>query len=315
LWQVTLPGELTQLPFGESGSAPALAMRGGQMAYVHGRRTIDIWRADLTAAHPEESATKLIYSTRSQLLPRYSPDGARIAFQSNRSGSTEIWITDSQGADPDRLTSFNGPFTSAPIWCSDGRQLAFDSRASGISAIYIEDIRERVSRKVITTPANLASPAWSQDCHWLFASDGNGVLYRFPSAGGRAERFTARPSTHSVVVGNRVVFNVLDAEGVTLWIKPGSGGPEAPLENLPKLSYADAWSATIGGIYYTDSTSGISTVNFYDFATRTTRTLMRLHQAPIPGGGPGIAVSADGRWLLYSDVDDEQSDIMLAPAP
>jgi Tol biopolymer transport system component/DNA-binding winged helix-turn-helix (wHTH) protein len=87
LWQLTLNGRLEQLPFGEDGSVPAVAARGGRMAYVRGRKTVDIWRADLTAAHPEESAVKLIYSTRTQAIPRYSYDGARIAFQSNRSGS------------------------------------------------------------------------------------------------------------------------------------------------------------------------------------------------------------------------------------
>jgi len=313
LWQLTLNKQLEQLPFGEDGSAPAVAARGGRMAYVRGRKTVDIWRADLTAAHPEESAVKLIYSTRTQAIPRYSHDGARIAFQSNRSGSVEIWMTDAQGADPDRLTSFNGPFTNAPSWCSDGRRVAFDSRVSGIPAIYIEDINERVPRKLVTSQNNLSLPAWSQDCRWLFASDGQTVLYRVPSAGGPAERFTDHLSSYDVVVADRVIFNVLGANGVVLWSKPAGGGPQAPLEGMPQVGYDDAWAATTTGIYYTDSSSTPISVNFYEFASRTTRRLMTLRQAPIPGGGPGIAVSPDGHWLLYSQSGDEQSEIMLAP--
>jgi len=152
---------------------------------VRGRGTFDIWRADLTAGNPGETATKLIYSTRTQASARYSPDGTRIAFQSNRSGSTEIWLTGADGADPERITSFNGPYTSAPSWCSDGRRIAFDSRASGVSAVYVEDISERVPRKVVTSEDNLSLPVWSQDCHWLFAIRNNNALYRFPAAGGR----------------------------------------------------------------------------------------------------------------------------------
>jgi Tol biopolymer transport system component/DNA-binding winged helix-turn-helix (wHTH) protein len=312
LWQLTLDGQLTQFPFGEEASAPAVAARGGRMAYVRGRRTVDIWRADLAAAHPEESAVRLIYSTRAQMVPRYSPDGARIAFQSNRSGSTEIWITDARGADPDRLTSFNGPFTSTPSWCSDGRRIAFDSRASGVSAVYIEDISERVPRKVVTSHGNLSLPAWSADCRWIFANDGTYALYRFPSSGGPAERFTNRASSYSIVVADRLIFNVTEPTGVVLWTKPASGGPEAPLENMPRLTYADAWTATSVGIYYTDSLSQPVTINLYEFATRTTRTLMTVKEAPPPGIGPGIAVSPDGRWLLYTE-NDEHSEIMLAP--
>ena len=313
LWQLTLNGRLEQLPFGEDGSVPTVAARGGRMAYMRGRKTVDIWRADLTAAHPEESAVKLIYSTRTQAIPRYSHDGTHIAFQSNRSGSVEIWMTDAQGADPDRLTSFNGPFTSAPSWCSDGRRIAFDARVSGIPAIYIEDISERVPRKLVISRGNLSRPVWSQDCRWLFASDAQYMLYRVPSSGGQAERFTDHPSTYDVVVADRLIFNVPEANGVVLWSKPAGGGPPAPLEGMPQVGYDDAWAATTAGVYYTDSSSTPISVNFYEFASRTKRTLMTLREAPIPGGGPGIAVSPDGRWLLYSQSGDEQSEIMLVP--
>jgi Tol biopolymer transport system component len=283
------------------------------MAYVRGRKTVDIWRADLTAAHPEDSVVKLISSTRTQWIPRYSHDGTHIAFQSNRSGSVEIWMTDAQGADPDRLTSFNGPFTSAPSWCSDGQRIAFDARVSGIPAIYIEDINERVPRKLVTSPGNLARPAWSQDCRWLFASDAQEVLYRVSSSGGQAERFTDHRSSYDVVVADRLIFNVLEASGVVLWSKPAGGGPQVPLEGMPEVGYDDAWAATTAGIYYTDSSSTPVSVNFYEFATRTHRRVMSLKVVPIPGGGPGITISPDGRWLLYTQPGDEQSEIMLAP--
>jgi len=311
LWQLTLSGELMRLPFGENSSGPAVA-RSGSIAYVRGRSTINIWRADLTADQPEESASRLIYSTVVQVVPRYSPDGKRIAFQSNRSGHMEIWATDAEGQDPDRLTSFSGPVTGSPNWCADGRRIAFDSRAAGISDIYIEDIAERVPHKVVTSQSNLTSPVWSQDCRWLFAHANYYALYRFPSSGGKAERFTNRPSSYSVVVGDRLIFNAAEATGVTLWTKPTRGGAEQRLENLPLLRYDDAWTATAAGIYYTDSSSRPVVVKFYEFASKATRVLMTLKQTPVPGLGPAIGISADGRWLLYSQVDDEQSEIMLA---
>jgi Tol biopolymer transport system component/DNA-binding winged helix-turn-helix (wHTH) protein len=310
LWQLTLEGRLTKLPFGENSSEPAVA-RDGRVAYVRSRGTVNIWRANLTATQPEATAVRLIYSTLAQMVPRYSADGTRIAFQSNRSGSTEIWTTDAEGADPVRVTSFSGPLTSSPSWCSDGRRIAFDSRASGVSAIYVEDISERVPRKIVTSRPNLSSPVWSDDCRWLFAHDGNSALYRFPASGGRAERVIDHPSSYSVVVGDKLIFHVLKPDGVVLWSKPALGGPEERLEKIPKLRYGDSWVAIAAGIYYTDTSSKPVTVNFYEFANGVTRTVMTLKQVPVPSG-PGIAVSPDGRWLLYTQVDDEQSEIMLA---
>jgi len=99
-----------------------------------------------------------------------------------------------------------------------------------------------------------------------------------------------------------------------LWWKRSAAEAEQPLEGMPRLSYSDAWTANSKGIYYTDSSVAQPTVNFYDFATRASRRVATLKTSPIPGGGLGIAVSADGRWLLYPQVDDLQSDIMLGPA-
>ena len=315
LWELTLDGQLSQLPFGEQVSAPAVAARTGRLAYIRDRKTVDIWRVDLTAAHPAESAVRLISSTRSQMAARYSPD-AHIAFQSNRSGSTEVWMTDAQGADPDQLTAFNGPVTGSPSWCSDGRRIAFDSRASGSSAVYVEDIRERVPRKVATSGVNLSFPVWSQDCRWLFAYDGYSTLYKVASVGGPAERVTNRPSPYSSVsvVSDRLVFGVADVKGIILWTRPVNGGPEVPLEDMPIIRYDDAWTATTTGIYYTDSSSIPVVLNFYEFAGHSTHRVMILKQTPVPFGAAGLAVSPDGRWLLYAQPDDEQSEILLAPS-
>ena len=313
LWEVTLAGHLSPLPFDADASAPAVARREGHIAYVRSQNITDIWRLDLTAAHPEQSATKLIYSRRAQHNPRYANDGTHIVFQSNRTGSTEIWLTDGEGADPLRLTSFNGPFTDTPSWCSDGRRIAFDSSASGTPAIYIEDIIERLPRKVTTSQSNLSRPSWSQDCRWLFASDGKGMLYRFPSSGGAAQSFTTRPANNAVALADRVIFSVLEPNGLSFWFKRTAEAPEALLDGMPRIGYEDAWTATATGLYYTDSSANRSTVNYYDFASRMTRQIATLRSTPVPGGGFGIAVSADGHWLLYGQVDDLQSDIMLVP--
>ena len=310
LWQVDLSGKLVKLPFGEEGSSPSVASKGNRLAYVRGWRTVDIWRLDLNSSDPGNSATKLIYSTRIQRVPQYSPDSSRIVFESDRSGTHEIWLADAGGNNLIQLTSFNGPQTGAPNWCSDGHRIAFDSRASGSSGIYIEDVGERLPRLVKTNVSNLAIPAWSDDCRWLFASDGHHSLYRVPSEGGAATQISDKGSWFSAVRDGRIYFNVKESQGVSLWSEAvGGGGPE-PLSDMPKLEGGESWSATARGIYYTLSNPTPATINFYDFATRTVRRLANLPQRPTPGGG--LSVSPDGRWLLYTQTDDAQSDIMLA---
>ena len=56
--------------------------------------------------------------------PVFSPDGKRIAYVSDRSGAENIWIADSDGANPRQVTLYDGNtvFTS-PAWSSDGRSI------------------------------------------------------------------------------------------------------------------------------------------------------------------------------------------------
>lgn len=310
LSQVNMNSQLTKLPFGEQGSGPVVSTRRNRLAYVRGWKTIDIWRIDLTAAKPESTARRLIYSTRIQRVPQYSPDGSKIAFESDRAGSHEIWLADADGSNPIQLTSFNGPQTGAPSWCSNGQRIAFDSRASGASAIYQEDVTERVPHLVQTDVKNLAVPTWSADCHWLFASDGHDRLYRLPAQGGSAGRVTSQSSWYGLINGDKLFFNAKTQKGIALWSKPVGAGPESPLPGMPELSFTADWAATSRGIYYTNSWSDPQTLNFYDFRTHASRRLLALPKNLSPSGG--LAVSPDGRWLLYTQTDDEQSDIMLA---
>jgi Tol biopolymer transport system component len=58
-------------------------------------------------------------------VPRWSPDGSRIAFYSNRSGKYEIWSVKPDGSDLKRLTDLRERPTRYPIWSPDGKRLLF----------------------------------------------------------------------------------------------------------------------------------------------------------------------------------------------
>ena len=90
----------------------------------------------------------MIGSTRTQNSPQFSPDGKSIAFASERSGSPEIWMCDSEGRNPIQLTSFGGPEAGTPRWSPDGKELAFDSHAKGDADIYLLSVEGGVPRRI-----------------------------------------------------------------------------------------------------------------------------------------------------------------------
>ena len=308
IWALELDGKLHPPEVAEDSLDGGVSTAKGRVVYAKRRQQIHIWRVRVEPAGTRRG--RLISSTFEQLAPQYSPDDSRIAFQSNRSGTPEIWLADADGENAMTVTSIGGPPTGAPAWCADGRRLAFHSRESGASALYIVDLSERMPHRIETSQPNLALPVWSADCEWLLASDGE-ALYRVPAAGGAAQRFTEQRSWQAVIIADRVLFSVADPGGLVLWMKPLAGGPETPVPGMPRLSHADIWTANDVAIYFSLKLEGQLVIIRHDLAAHTVQPLAMLPNEPTPPGGPGLAVSRDGKSLLYTHTEDTQSDLAL----
>ena len=92
--------------------------------------------------------------------PAWSSDGTRIAFSSSMgNGSSDIYIADSSGANPRRLTT--GKTDVSPVFNPrTNGQIAFVSGRTGLPQIYIMDVDgSNVQR--ITDQGYAVSPAWS----------------------------------------------------------------------------------------------------------------------------------------------------------
>jgi CubicO group peptidase (beta-lactamase class C family)/Tol biopolymer transport system component len=55
--------------------------------------------------------------------PRFSPDGASIAFISDRDGSDNVWVSEASGRNLRAVTRENGPLMTSPAWSHDGRHI------------------------------------------------------------------------------------------------------------------------------------------------------------------------------------------------
>lgn len=52
--------------------------------------------------------------------PRYSPDGKKITFISDRSGAENVWIADADGSNPKQLSQDQQSEFASPVWTADG---------------------------------------------------------------------------------------------------------------------------------------------------------------------------------------------------
>ena len=82
-----------------------------------------------------------------------------IAFYSGRDGNNEIYIMDSDGNNPRRLT--NNPVDDVdPAWSLDGKTIAFKSDRDGNSEIYVMDADGNNPRNLTNNPAHDRWPSW-----------------------------------------------------------------------------------------------------------------------------------------------------------
>jgi imidazolonepropionase-like amidohydrolase/Tol biopolymer transport system component len=80
----------------------------------------DIYTMPMAGGTPRRIAEGLAYEHQ----PRFSPDGRRIAFTSDRGGGDNIWIMNVDGSDKRQLTKEDFRLLNQPSWSPDGRFIA-----------------------------------------------------------------------------------------------------------------------------------------------------------------------------------------------
>jgi Tol biopolymer transport system component len=102
--------------------------------------------------------------------PSWSPDGNRLAFESNLGGNrTEIFVINADGRGL-RVVSDKETDCHAPVWSPDGRQIAYTAAVSFADPnndIYAVDLDSGATRNLTQNPANDYSPRWSPDGRYI----------------------------------------------------------------------------------------------------------------------------------------------------
>jgi Tol biopolymer transport system component len=165
-----------------------------RMAYERIVLDTNIWSLDVEQL--PSNPKRIVASTRQDGDPQFSPDGQRLAFASDRSGSRQIWVSASDGSNPLQLTSFtslNPGFTNAPRWSPDGRQIAFMAMIDNYRDIYTVPAEGGPPRRLTTEPSPEGRPSWSQDGRWIYfysTRTGEQEIWKIPSEGGEAVQVT-----------------------------------------------------------------------------------------------------------------------------
>ncbi|MFY9973452.1 MAG: hypothetical protein WAK53_04290 [Chromatiaceae bacterium] len=124
---------------------PDVSPDGGRLAYTSWLTVMpyrggvsvvqQLWTLDLARGR----AGQLMLSNASDIHPRWSPDGSRLAFSSNRTGRYEIWTVAADGSDARQVTDGPGEKTW-PTWSPDGTRILFTHTQAGRTGLALVDL-------------------------------------------------------------------------------------------------------------------------------------------------------------------------------
>jgi eukaryotic-like serine/threonine-protein kinase len=317
LWRVAVSGGDPErlAAGGDNAYYPTISRQGHRLAYTQVFGSTPVYRIQVpnSTARPG-LATRLIASTQTDGNPQYSPDGKRIAFNSNRSGNPEIWVCDSEGNNPSRLTPFGKGYAGTPRWSPDGKQIAFDYIAARDADVYVVSIEGGVPRRITTDAADDSVPSWSNDGRWIyFASNRGGAqqVWKVPAEGGEAVQVTKHGGfTTFESADSKHLYYSKGSIAPGVWRVPVEGGEESLVLDQPGAGSWGQWALVDDGIYYINPKSKRgSAVEFFSFETHELRRIVGLEG--VNEFVSGLAVSPGRRWILYTQDGPISSDIML----
>ena len=265
------PQKLTNHPHADTN--PSWSPDGKRIAFMsardghggHGPSIYEIYVMDADGGNQQ----RLTNNPSDDRYPSWSPDGKRIAFESDRERkdnphNIEIYVMDADGGNQQRLTN-NLTEDQYPSWSPDGQRIVFSARREGhvvhnldiTYEIYVMDADGGNQQRLTNNRNNELSPVWSPDGERIaFSSDRKGdwqnfEIYVMDADGGNLQRLTENriidrnPSWSPD--SKRIAFSSYkpgDWESLEIYVMDADGGNLQRLTNNPNADVGPAWLNT-----------------------------------------------------------------------
>ncbi len=281
----------------------------------------DIYTMPISGGSPTRVADGLPF----EMQPRFSPDGKKIAFTSDRGGGDNLWIMNRDGSDKRQVTKETFRLVTAPDWSADGQYLIgrkhfTTSRSLGTGEIWMYHLGGGDGVKLVKRPneayqKELGEPVFAPNggsiyySHnstpgdtFIYAQDSNGEVFaieRFDIATGETTRIAGgaggavRPTPSPD--GKWLAFVKRERGKSKLYLKDLASGAQKKIYDALDLDMQEAWA--VHGVYPTmDWTPDSKSVVFW-------------------AGGKIRRVSTDGAAAEIPFRVSDDRDVIDAPRP
>lgn len=190
-------------------------------------------RGAIWVSSPEGGeARRITEPGRGDERPRVSPDGQLVAFQSRRSGNSDLWLVSVRGGQPTRFTT-NDADDFFHNWSPDGRSLVFCSERSGNRDIWLKALDGSEAVQLTNDPTSDDDPAFSPDGKQIAfdsARRGTADIWMMDADGGNQRFVTGGPDVEQSPIFSRdgtiLYFErwVSGVSGTSLYATTPAGG-------------------------------------------------------------------------------------------
>jgi len=223
--------------------------------YDPGTNLSQVWIGDVA----RDVQTKLTSGPSSNINPMWSPDGSRVAFESDRKHQADIFVRAAGGSGAeDQLTDAESQSSPAD-WSADGRFILYQDREP------VGNRRMRLSAIPIVPPhrpITVVPPAWTDVVNARFSPDGKWVAYgrdesgrievfvvSFPDGQGKVQiSISGGANPRWTRGGHELLFSDFGGTVMSVAIETAHGfraSPPRPLFTLPPGSLA--WEVSADG--------------------------------------------------------------------
>jgi Tol biopolymer transport system component/C-terminal processing protease CtpA/Prc len=258
-------------PDGKSVAFVARGFANGQW-WRHGRSHMD--ESQLALVDMSNHYTVLTQGGAKELWPMFTPDGRRLFFTSDRSGSENLW-TLPIGGEAKQLTNFKDGRLLWPAIGSDGKTIVFERDFGIWKAECSGGIQADGAPKCAATPVaiNLQGVASSPAVEHRKLTDRFGDLALSPD--GKKVAFTAR--------------------GEVFAASAKEAGDAMRVTNTEGAEMQPAWSSDSRSLYYVSDRDGRDHLYRYDFATEKESQLTTGDSTDV-----SPRVSPDGKLIAFA---------------
>lgn len=313
LWRVEegrRPQPVTQ--GGINADSVATSSDGERLIFETESSSSRLWSLSLDSAE-EASPSVLSRASGWHWHPAISPDGASIAYVSDRSGSPEVWLSPiADEGSARKLTDLGGAYTQSPSWSPDGSRVLFTAPVDGNFEIYTVDVGTGELRKLTDHPATDRNPGWSADGRSiLFASNRTGrwEVWRQPVESNEpAEQLTMNGGFRALESDGTILFVKRDVPGLFRLEAGAPAGETRITAELLPLDWSN-WAVVDRSVYLVTRGPEVGArLARLDLGSGELAPLQSLDRFPHESG---LAVAPDGSAIVFSRIEAVEADLVL----